>query len=468
MVETVINPNDGFVSITAAGGETDLDFDFPIYEKSHLRIIRTRSGTDTDLVLNTDYTIADNQLEVTAGGTAVLAVAATAGDVYSLLLDVPEGRTTDFNQAGDFRAYTVNRELDLQTQMIQQLRRDVDKSARLPDDSILTSLTLPDPEANKLLGWNSGATGLENKVITDATTTTISAFMGTLLDDSTASEARTTLGVTQTNLGISSYAQTILDDTTAAAARTTLDAEQKASSLTSVSPATGDYVIMSDVSDSNNSKKALVSDIIALGGGRLIGTQYFTSAGTSTYTPTAGTVYVIVEVWGAGASGARSGGGNACGGGAGGYSRKKITSSFSGVTVTVGAKGASQTSSGVSGNNGSTSSFGAHCSATGGTGGAISTAFTNGAIAAPGIGSGGDLNLAGGYGYYQSANGGSDQTSGAGGAPPMLGGNVMNTSNGTNASGIAANNPGGGGTGGSGSSNSGSGGDGLVIVWEYS
>lgn len=195
MVETVINPNDGFVSITAVGGETDLDFDFPIYEKSHLRIIRTRSGTDTDLVLNTDYTIADNQLEVTAGGTAVLAVAATAGDAYSLLLDVPEGRTTDFNQAGDFRAYTVNRELDLQTQMIQGLRRDVDKSARLPDDSTLTNLTLPDPEANKLLGWNSGATGLENKVITDATTTTISAFMGTLLDDSTASEARTTLGL---------------------------------------------------------------------------------------------------------------------------------------------------------------------------------------------------------------------------------------------------------------------------------
>lgn len=259
MVETVINPNDGFVSITAAGGETDLDFDFPIYEKSHLRIIRTRSGTDTDLVLNTDYTIADNQLEVTAGGTAVLSVSATAGDVYSLLLDVPEGRTTDFNQAGDFRAYTVNRELDLQTQMIQGLRRDVDKSARLPDDSTITSLTLPDPEANKLIGWNSGATGLENKVVTDASTTTISAFMGTLLDDSTASEALTTLGV-------STYAKTILDDTTATAARTTLDAEQKAASLGSASPATGDYIVVSDVSDSGNSKKVLISQVLALSG----------------------------------------------------------------------------------------------------------------------------------------------------------------------------------------------------------
>lgn len=258
MPEIPINQNDGFVSITTAGGETDLDFDFPIYEKSHLRIVRTRSGVEVTLALDTDYTIATNQLQVAAGGTAVLTSAATAGDIYSLLLDVPEGRTNDFNQAGDFRASTINREFDLQTQMIQALRRDVDKSARLPDDSTLTSLTLPDPQANRLLGWNSGATGLENKVVTDATTTTISEFMGTLLDDSTASEALTTLGV-------STYAKTILDDTTAAAARITLDAERTASALTGVSPATGDYVIISDVSDSNNSKKALASDIIALG-----------------------------------------------------------------------------------------------------------------------------------------------------------------------------------------------------------
>lgn len=189
-----IEQNDGFLSITASGGQTDLDFDFPLYEKSHLQILRTRSGTTTTLVLNTDYTIADGELEQEAGGTAVLVTGATAGDIYTLLLNVPEARTTDFNQAGDFLAETLNRELDLQTQIMQQLRRDVDKSATLPDTSTLTSLELPTPTANKLIGWNSAADALSNYTALDVPAAAVTSFIETLLDDTTAAAARTTLG----------------------------------------------------------------------------------------------------------------------------------------------------------------------------------------------------------------------------------------------------------------------------------
>jgi hypothetical protein len=195
MVEVVINQNDGFVSITCSGGEVNLDFDFPIYEKSHLRIIRTRAGVDTDLTIVTDYNIADDQLEVTAGGRAILTAGATAGDVYSLILNAPEERTSDFLTAGDFLAATLNRELDLQEQQIQALRRDVDKAVR-PLDSVDEIYTLPAASSDKYLGWNAAATALENKDAPATTTASVSAFMETVLDDTTAAAARTTLGIT--------------------------------------------------------------------------------------------------------------------------------------------------------------------------------------------------------------------------------------------------------------------------------
>lgn len=193
--------------------------------------------------------------------------------------------------------------------------------------------------------------------------------------------------------------------------------------------------------------------------GRLIGTQYFASPGTSTYTPTTGTNYVIVEVWGGGGSGGSSGA-YATGGGAGGYAREKITSSFSGVTVTVGSGGSAVTT--ALGNNGGTSSFGALVSATGGDGGKTSPNSN----ASGGSGAGGDLNLKGGYGsaVYAAQSSGLTLILTLGGSVTGGGGQVISTS----ASSVAGNAPGGGGSGNGSGASSGAGGSGLVIVWEYS
>lgn len=234
MTEVVINQNDGFVSITASGGEVNLDFDFPIYEKAHLRIIRTRASVDTDLELDTDYTIATDQLELTAGGRAVLVTPATAADVYTLLLNTPEERTTDFNEAGDFFASTLNRELDLQTQQIQALRRDIDKSARLPDSSTITSLSLPSPSASTLVGWNAAADALENYTPNTGAYLNVSAFMETVLDDADAATALATLGAQEDLSG---------------------------ASLTSVTAAPDDKILIQDTDDSGNLKTVALSSV---------------------------------------------------------------------------------------------------------------------------------------------------------------------------------------------------------------
>ena len=139
----------------------------------------------------------------------------------------------------------------------------------------------------------------------------------------------------------------------------------------------------------------------------------FTSTGTSTWNKPSGITKVKVYVTGGGGGCSGVGGDRAddigAGGAAGGTAIKIIdVSSISSVTVTVGMGGtAKAANSGAAlSNDGQTSSFGSHCTATGGIGG--KSYFTdNAAIAGhaiPGVGSGGDLNLRGGYGNLPICN----------------------------------------------------------------
>lgn len=106
----------------------------------------------------------------------------------------------------------------------------------------------------------------------------------------------------------------------------------------------------------------------------LLNVRVFTAS--TTYTPTAGTVSILIEALGGG-----GGGGGAAsttnlvsaggGGGAGGYAIGRVTSGFSGVAITIGAAGAGAAAGANVGSNGGTTSFGSVLSATGGGGGGV-------------------------------------------------------------------------------------------------
>jgi hypothetical protein len=212
--------------------------------------------------------------------------------------------------------------------------------------------------------------------------------------------------------------------------------------------------------------------------GRLLNVQTFTSSGT--YTATTGTNSVIVEGVGGGGAG---GGTPACsasqsaagaGGGSGAYFKTRITSGFSGTTVTVGNAGVG--GSNTSGGNGGSSSFGAFATAPGGVGGTVGVATTafpqlsgygNGASVATG---GTLINSSGGFGATAIALGSGSAVSGSGGASALGGGAnaIINVS----ASGATATSPGAGGSGSmtiaSGPAQIGGGGaKGVIIVYEY-
>ncbi|WP_343654535.1 hypothetical protein [Paraburkholderia caribensis] len=153
--------------------------------------------------------------------------------------------------------------------------------------------------------------------------------------------------------------------------------------------------------------------------GRLIGVQVFTAGGT--YTPTAGTNSVIVEVQAAsGGSGgvAATGAGQmgaSPGAGSGAYAKVRYTSGFSGVAVTIGAVGAAGAAGGNGGNAAATT-FGALISCPGGIGSNAGTAVSTGTTgliagatptAAPTISGGTTLiSLAGGGTPYSAQIGG--------------------------------------------------------------
>lgn len=111
--------------------------------------------------------------------------------------------------------------------------------------------------------------------------------------------------------------------------------------------------------------------------GRLLNVRSFTSSGT--YTPTAGTASIIVEVQAPGGGGGGSAATGASqssmggGGGAGSYAMARITQGFSGVTMTIPAGGAGG-AIGTAGTAGATASFGTFVSCPGGTAGAAGTA----------------------------------------------------------------------------------------------
>jgi hypothetical protein len=222
-------------------------------------------------------------------------------------------------------------------------------------------------------------------------------------------------------------------------------------------------------------------------GGRLLGKQTFQSPGAGTYTPTAGTNFIILELQGAGGggSGVASAGVNQVNlggsGGGGGWLRKLLTANFSGAGYVVGAKGTGGASGNNNGTNGTATTFtdtaATVYTASGGALGTPKTSFappithfggagggtTNGDEGVPGQGNTNGIapNQFVGWG----APGGASQYSH--GADPVGVANSTSTA-GNNATGY------GGGGGAAVSSNAGgakaggNGSDGQIIIWEYS
>lgn len=238
-------------------------------------------------------------------------------------------------------------------------------------------------------------------------------------------------------------------------------------------------------------KNAVYDKIETIGtAGRLIGRQTFTS-GSGTYTPTAGTGSVIIEMVGGGGGGSgisspgASNGSKAASGGGAVYVRKRLTANFSGGSYSVGAGGAGGASGANSGAAGNSSTFtdtaATVYTAAGGVAGGFSAGTSTfpilGAFAAgrSGSGSNGDFTIPGGASglttgwtttQINSGQGGASHFSPGADPVRIVGANTSDTGN--NALGYGGGGSAACGVGTGVARAGGNGSDGLIIIWEYS
>ena len=163
-----LTPRNRYVS---AGGETTLDYDFPIFDADHL-LVQETDPTDLNnpvtLVRGTDYTVTG--VGVATGGTIVFdtGVYPSGGiedNIYTITRNVPYERLNDYQFSGDFESSDINSDLDLVIMQIQQLDLRLNATVQLDETDALTALPITieatADRQDRVLQFNAAGTGLE-------------------------------------------------------------------------------------------------------------------------------------------------------------------------------------------------------------------------------------------------------------------------------------------------------------------
>ena len=187
-------PLDQYVS---TAGQTDFNFTYMIFATTDIKVyingVLKTITTDYTVKTAGGATITSADLPID-GGKVVFITPLALNDAVSLSRDIPISRLTGYSVAGAFRADVVNAEFTKIYAVMQQLERDLFRGIVLtPFDAAGASLVLPASRANSFLAFDA-----DGDIIASAGSVTeaiVSSYMATLLDDTTAAAARTTLGV---------------------------------------------------------------------------------------------------------------------------------------------------------------------------------------------------------------------------------------------------------------------------------
>jgi len=195
-------------SKTFAGDDATTSFDttpVKFFATSDLQVYVTldSTGVPTLKTEGTHYSVSGGDEDAGAVGTVSLAGGSSphgallSGTTLVLLRELPLTQGADFVQNDASNAEVAEAALDRLVMSQQRLNELLGRAVTLPDGDISGASTeLPIPVASTLVGWDDDGLALQNYSTGELSAAiAVSAFMETVLDDSSATTARATLGV---------------------------------------------------------------------------------------------------------------------------------------------------------------------------------------------------------------------------------------------------------------------------------
>lgn len=206
--------------VSFAGDSSTVSFPwaFTLWAASEMKVYkRSSAGVETLQTLTTHYTVSPGSYPATSGNVVFLTAPAT-GETVVLIRTQALSQALDLVNGDPMPSDLIERRFDILAGILQNLSERIDRAPLLKITSALSALELPEPSAtvaNDVLVVNAGGTAYVLQDSVTPSSATVTAFMATVLDDATASDALTTLG-------LSTFFKTLVDDATAAALFTTL------------------------------------------------------------------------------------------------------------------------------------------------------------------------------------------------------------------------------------------------------
>ena len=174
---------------TGDGVTVVFPFTFKVFANTDVVVTELTISTGVEAVktLTTHYSVTLNPDQNTSPGGVVTAVAAPSAAVkWTLSSAVPALQGSSLSTGGGFYPEVIEAALDKAIILLQDSQEILSRVLTAPI-STPTGTSLPAPEANKAIGWNPTASGLQN--IDLAGTGAVSSYMAPLLLSSTAKEA---------------------------------------------------------------------------------------------------------------------------------------------------------------------------------------------------------------------------------------------------------------------------------------